>query len=254
MGTLGASTALALKREDPNARVCLIRGRARITASRDINKIIRAAYPDDDYVYYARQAMKSWATDRLLSEYFHWTSWVQVRGDDPNTNLHTSEGDERISIDDFVRTTGARPWLTNDKVLWLNKNIGYADSDLALEAVIQEASGLGVHVLEADISKLIIDESGACKGVEIESHNLMADKTVLATGAWTRKLLKDSNVKLFADPGREAAFLRVTAVAVAILELTAEEFEQLNELKDMPIVVTGKGIIVSTFLLEGSLS
>jgi glycine/D-amino acid oxidase-like deaminating enzyme len=72
-GVFGASTALALKREDPYARVCLIRGRAKITASRDINKIIRAAYPDDDYVHYAGQAMKSWTTDRLLSKYFHWT-------------------------------------------------------------------------------------------------------------------------------------------------------------------------------------
>jgi glycine/D-amino acid oxidase-like deaminating enzyme len=144
--------------------------------------------------------------------------------------------------------------LTRDKVLWLNKNIGYADSDSALEAVIQEASDLGVDVLEADISKLIIDESGACKGAQVEGHNVMANKTVLATGAWTRKLLKDSNVKLFEDPRREAAFLRVTAVAVAVLELTAEEFEQLNELKDMPIVVTGGGIITSAFLSEGSLS
>ncbi len=59
-GCFGASTALALKGEWPDARVVWFEGSATHTASKDISKIIRTPYSDKDYVAFAEQAMRMW--------------------------------------------------------------------------------------------------------------------------------------------------------------------------------------------------
>jgi glycine/D-amino acid oxidase-like deaminating enzyme len=55
-GCMGVSTALALQRESPNARIILFEGSETKTASKDNYKIIRTPYMDEEYVSLARES------------------------------------------------------------------------------------------------------------------------------------------------------------------------------------------------------
>jgi glycine/D-amino acid oxidase-like deaminating enzyme len=244
-GVFGASTALALIREFPDARIGLFKGTHASTASKDINKIIRKVYPDEDYVKFAGEAMRKWETESPYREFYYRTSWVQVRGEEGNGNMHTGPKDKKISTNELLRTTGSceKPILGAGEELWLNEDIGYVDSDLALEAVMGEASSLGVILEEKNVTRLIVDERGTCQGVEVSGHAVTAKETIVAAGVWTPKLLKKSNIRLFEDETKERNFFNVTAVGVATLALGDDEFEHL---KSMPILVTKTGMSWST--------
>jgi glycine/D-amino acid oxidase-like deaminating enzyme len=218
-GALGASTALALQQQFPNARVILFQGTHLHTASTDINKIIRAAYPVPEY---------------------------QCRDGGNNHNTHQEQDDKRISQDEYLLRTGSqeKPILDNEEELWVNEDIGLFASATALGAVINMAKKMGVTVRKQNVSELIIDKTdGTCRGVVVEGEDIVADETIVAAGAWTPSLLEKSNVQLFPDENRRRDFFQVTAVAVATLPLTAEEFARFQR---TPIVVTNKGMVQLT--------
>jgi sarcosine oxidase/L-pipecolate oxidase len=59
--------------------------------------------------------------------------------------------------------------------------------------VIQAAVDLGVNFVEATVSKVSIDASGTCLGVETADGNaLTSEHTILCTGARTAVLLADN--------------------------------------------------------------
>jgi sarcosine oxidase/L-pipecolate oxidase len=57
------------------------------------------------------------------------------------------------------------PKLNTGKKLWLNEDIGYVDSALAVKAVVKKVLKLGVIRETKDVTKLIINE-GVCLGVK----------------------------------------------------------------------------------------
>ena len=235
-GCFGASTALALQREWPDARIIWFEGSATLTASKDINKIIRATYPDKDYVAFAEQAMRMWEEAVPYRNYFYRTSWVQVIGDDNNSNKRMIKGpkDRLISTHELLDMVGSHesPKLGTGEELWLNENIGYVDSALAIEAVAEEASKLGVKREKKDVTRLIVNE-GVCLGVEANNCTILAGTTIVAAGPWTPDLLQSSKVEVPTD------FFTVAGVGVATMPLHDAEF---RELESMPILVTDSGI------------
>jgi glycine/D-amino acid oxidase-like deaminating enzyme len=245
-GALGASTALALQQQFPNARVILFQGTHLHTASTDINKIIRAAYPVPEYVWLGKEAMEKWKSHSLYSPFYRYTGWVQCRDGGNNHNTHQEQDDKRISQDEYLLRTGSqeKPILDNEEELWVNEDIGLFASATALGAVINMAKKMGVTVRKQNVSELIIDKTdGTCRGVVVEGEDIVADETIVAAGAWTPSLLEKSNVQLFPDENRRRDFFQVTAVAVATLPLTAEEFARFQR---TPIVVTNKGMVQLT--------
>lgn len=127
------------------------------------------------------------------------------------------------------------PSLTATEGLYLNRNVGYADSDAALQAVSDTIMELGVHVqrLKENITRLVVDpEGGKCVGVGVGDTTVRGKTTIVSTGAWTPSLLEKS--KIFTPPG----LLQVTAVGVAVIDLSDSEFDSL---KSMPILVTENG-------------
>lgn len=233
-GCFGASTALALKREWPNARIIWFEGSATHTASKDINKIVRTVYPDKDYVAFAEQAMRSWEEEAPYCNFYHRTSWVQVISENSHRGVMKTPKDRMISTQDLLQMVGSHdePELNTGEALWLNEDIGYVDSALAVGAVAEEASRLGVIRQKEDITRLIIKE-GACLGVEVDQYRVIAGKTIISAGRWTPGLLKHSNVEF---PNE---FFTLASVAVATMTLQDAEF---SELKSMPILVTEGGM------------
>ena len=233
-GCFGASTALALKREWPDARIIWFEGSATRTASKDINKIIRTTYPDKDYVAFAEQAMRMWEEAVPYRNYFHQTSWVQVIGDNSDRRMMKGPKDRLISTDELVHMVGSheKPKLGIGEELWLNENIGYVDSALAVEAVADEASKLGVKREKKDVTRLVVNE-GVCLGVEADNCTIVAGTTIIAAGPWTPDLLQSSRVEV------PTGFFTIAGVAVATMPLLEAEF---RELESMPILVTGSGM------------
>ncbi|KAL9125162.1 MAG: hypothetical protein Q9217_005594 [Psora testacea] len=144
--------------------------------------------------------------------------------------------DREISTLELLQIVGSHenPKLNTGEELWLNEDISYVDSALAVEAVAKEASLLGVIRETKDVTRLIINE-GVCLGVEADHCRVIAGKTIIAAGPWTPGLLESSKVEFPND------FFTVAGVGVATMPLREAEF---NELKSMPILVTGSGEVM----------
>jgi sarcosine oxidase / L-pipecolate oxidase len=233
-GCFGASTALALKREWPDARIIWFEGSATHTASKDINKIIRTPYPDKDYVAFAEQAMRMWEDVDPYRHFFHRTSWVQVISENSYRSVMKGPKDRPISTQELLQMVGSHESakLDTGEELWLNEDIGYVDSALAVEAVAEEASKLGVVRETKDVTRLVVDE-GFCLGVEADHCKVIAGKTIIAAGPWTPGLLESSKVEFPTD------FFTIAGVGVATMPLHEAEF---SELESMPILVTESGM------------
>jgi sarcosine oxidase / L-pipecolate oxidase len=232
-GCMGASTALAVQKEWPDARVIWFEGTHTVTASKDINKIIRTRYPDDDYIAFAEKAMEAWKMEDPYRKHYYQCSWVQVTKEGSYRSKMRGPNDRRISTEELLRMVESRegPKLDPNEELWLNESVGYADSDLALEAVAAEAASLGVLRVKKDIAKFIVTD-GSCQGVEVEGGlRISAERTIIAAGPWTPELLEKSGVWFPKD------FFTIAAVAVATLDLDTE-FEGFSS---MPILVTENG-------------
>jgi sarcosine oxidase/L-pipecolate oxidase len=233
-GCFGASTALALIREWPVARIVWFEGTHTSTASQDMSKIIRAAYEDEDYVTFVEKTLQMWQTDPLYREHYHQTGWVQVVGEGSHANTIEGPNDRMISVEEMQKMVGSqdKPKLEAGEHLRFNEEIGYADFHLAVETVAKEASLLGVRREKRDVTRLIAD-GGVCWGVEAGDYSVVVKKeTVVAAGPWTPRLLERSKVEFPSD------FFIISAVGVATMSLKEKEFE---ELKSMPIIVTEGG-------------
>lgn len=239
-GCMAFSAALALQRESPNAKIIIFEGSETATASKGICRIIRTPYVDNEYVLLAEEAKKKWETELPYRNFYRRTGWVQVVRGDNYVPFHS--GERSIKAEDLSHMVHSRdpPQLDIEEKLWLNEDIGLADSALALEAVALEAAALGVMRQKKDISKLLI-KNGVCHGIEcIDGTSIMAETTIVATGPWTPALLESSSVQL--SHGFQNGFFSVTAIGVATLSLTEDEYAKFNS---MPILVTGQGMLNS---------
>jgi sarcosine oxidase/L-pipecolate oxidase len=231
-GCIALSTAFAIKRKWPDARVLLFKGIHEHTASNDITKIIRDAYPEKIMAEYANRAMQEWTTDPYR-HYFHRTGWIQAIDRNTGKIMNKEQNDKMITTEEMMSLVGSTiaPTLNATEELYLNPKIGYADSDVALQAVCDEVVKLGVERRDENVTRLVT-EAGICIGVEVGGFIVKAGKTIVSAGAWTPGLLEKSKIPV--RPG----FFQVSAVGVAIVELTDAEFDSL---KSMPILVTENG-------------
>jgi sarcosine oxidase / L-pipecolate oxidase len=182
-GCMGVSTALALQRESPNAKIILFEGAETKTASKDTGKIIRTPYTDEGYVSLAEEAKGKWETELPYRNFYRKTGWIQVvRGDNYKPFFKYPE-ERSIKVEDLSDMVRSRdpPQLDAGEELWLMEDIGVADSALVLEAVALEAADQGVIRQPKDISKLLITD-GVCHGVECGGISITAKTTIVATG------------------------------------------------------------------------
>ena len=242
-GVMGVSSALALRKEFPNAEIIIFEGEETKTASKGICKIIRTPYIDREYVILAEKAKEMWETELPYRSFYRRTGWIQeVRG--PYHPFH--QGERLIGAEESRHMIGSQttPKLDLEKELWLNEDIGVADAALALEAVALEAASRGVVRQKRNISKLLI-ENGVCHGVEFaDGTSISAETTIVAAGPWTPAILEKSRIQLPQDS--QDNFFQVTAISVATLPLTEDEY---CKLKSMPILSTDQGIITPPITL-----
>jgi glycine/D-amino acid oxidase-like deaminating enzyme len=232
-GCIGVSTAKAIKTAWPEAPVAWFPGTKESAASNDFMKIIRHAYPEGVISQYAKSALQAWRSDPYRA-HFHQTAWIQAIEAESQETMNKGENDEKLTTAQMTDRVGSsiEPILDEGEELYLNREVGYADSACAVRAVSEELEKLGVVRYKDDVTKVLVEE-GICTGVEAGGIAIKAKKnTIVSVGAWTPGLLVKSNISFPRD------FFTVTAVGVATLALSDEEFKAL---KSMPILVTKRG-------------
>lgn len=168
-----------------------------MAASWDWNKVIRADYGDITYARLALEAADIWRDDPLWKPFFHPVGAVWIgpgafsaklkatavaAGVDSSTLTAHSVEEARKLYDGHLseaRYDGV------DEVIW-NRASGWADAKGALQKIIETAVGLGVKYVAAEVSAVEFDDSGAAIGVRTaEGEQLLADKVILSSGAYT---------------------------------------------------------------------
>lgn len=236
-GAFGTSTAYHLAQRGYNSVTVLDRWAppSLEAAATDINKVIRADYPDPLYARLATEATEKWSDPNgLFRGLYHRTGWLLAASDSSVAWIEqTVETAAKLGFPraqaisgDSVRSqwpafTGA---LNDWKTYW-NKSGGWANADVAVSRMAEEAQKAGVRYVWGSAGygkKLLFDEHGACIGVGCADGSAhFADLVVLAAGAAAPSLL-DFKGQLVAK-----------GHTVGHVQLTAAEVERY---KDIPIV------------------
>jgi sarcosine oxidase/L-pipecolate oxidase len=239
-GVFGLSTALHLARKHPNGKIKLVDKAFpnRAAASFDRQRVVRADYTNILYMDKTLEALKLWRTDPLYRQFYHQSGLVWV--DDKGIAETILENYKRLGADEKVRLANAaevrklyRGIFANAKIeddaeILINESSGWIDAAKCLEATRITALEHGVECIEADVSGLAFDSSGSCTGVRTEDQQLItADRTLLAVGAQTAKVLVDS------DPDRAELHagdrLIAAAITTAKIRFTSEEAERFRD-------------------------
>ena len=136
-------------------------------------------------------------------------------------------------------------WKEVQKCTW-NPQAGWGEAEKALRSVIQAAVDLGVKYVTATVSKISFDTSGACLGAQTtDGQVLMADHTVLCTGAHTAQLIADS-----APDRPELQVSGRLVAAAAVMGAFRVPENQMNKFQDAPILVNFMGDYPGSFPFE----
>lgn len=247
-GVFGASTALYLKRSEPSASITLI-DRTPFpnpsAASHDVNKIIRADYPDAFYARLAYDALKLWESDPIYKKWYHETGIMFAEA--KSMGRKSIENYEALGLDHKVELTSPEigkarfegffkdaNWIDNTESYW-NPRSGWAEAVPAMREVIETAIAEGVMYIEATVAMLCLKPNGSCIGLGTDDGRLFAaDKTILCTGALTAKLLADS------DPYNQELQVNGRMVAAGAVSCTVELTpEQQERFKNLPVFLNG---------------
>ncbi|ORY67042.1 FAD dependent oxidoreductase [Pseudomassariella vexata] len=230
-GVFGTSTAYHLINKHPQAQVTLIDrdaydAPARVAASWDWNKVVRADYVDIKYCELALEAKEVWAKDALWKPFYHesgvyWispTNFAQKVADNfkklgAEFELYVLPVDEaRKQFDGLFNDAD----YTGVKEVLVNKSSGWGAAKDALQKVTKTAVGLGVRYVVAEVTALQFDGAGDCTGITTaKGDSLLASHIILSTGAYTPMLLANS------APDREDLQAGGRMIATGTTEATA---------------------------------
>ena len=261
-GTFGISTAYHLAHTHPCPSQITILDRAyfpahpasdpthhELGASADINKIVRADYTSPFYMSLGYEAIDAWSTWHILKPFYHRTGWVALdEGGSDNAkrirkNFRESGREDvtkDMSFDEVKEAWGGALKDTDfdgfESAYW-NPEAGWVEADKAVAAMLKAALDKGVKYVRGEAMEVILGTEGV-KGVKLEDgRSVMAHRTLLATGAWTSRLLSRTEDRLNLEEGqRIEQQLKTAGVCVAHFALSAEEKKTYDK---VPIVIYG---------------
>ncbi len=141
--------------------------------------------------------------------------------------LDPQEGKERF--DGIFRETD---WTGLEKAFF-NPRAGWAEAENALRSCVSAALEIGVQYVQDAVSTITFDSEGGARGVKLLSgRELKAGKVILAAGAFTAKLLVDSNPQLKALHAGD----RFQAAA-SVMGLFKVPEAELGKFKSAPIII-----------------
>jgi hypothetical protein len=205
-GIFGASTALYLKKQFPSAKVILLDSQPfpnAAAASSDLNKIIRADYDDIFYMKLALEAQELWRSDPIYNPYYHESGMLFA--EDMGMGSKSFKNYNALGVDhaaEMMTPEQARERFPIFKEAnwddveenYYNARSGWGEGEPALRSLVQAAIDAGGEFVQGQVAKLSFAEDKSCIGAKLVNGNeILADRTVLCTGAHTAKLLADTD-------------------------------------------------------------
>lgn len=230
-GVFGLSTALELKQRGYEDVTVLDRHAPPVPdgSSVDISRIIRPDYANPLYARMGMECMKRWETD--FSEFFHRTGFVLVsEGEKGHPYIELSK---KVLTDQGIKWSG----IPNKKDLnerypniagnldevtgYVNPISGWADAAGAVRAMAERCSDAGVSFIFGDRGTVtgFVRSGKKVTGVKVRrGGEILADKVIVATGAWTSRLVDMENSA------------HSTAQPVGLIQLTPEEAKTIENI------------------------
>jgi glycine/D-amino acid oxidase-like deaminating enzyme len=250
-GVFGVSTAYHLIQKYPRASVTLVDRDAfdadsRVAASWDWNKVVRADYDDIVYCRLALEAQDIFESDPLWKPYFHQTGifWI-CRSEyaqeviDNYQKLGRKADLSAVPVDEARKLYGGLfedADYTGVKEVLVNKTSGWGAAGDCLRAVTKRCLELGVKYVTAEVKSLEFAPDGSCRGVRTADQVLTAEHVVLATGAFTPKLLEWSAARSGRDDLRAGPRILAGGITTGMTKLDDESYERFAA---MPVGVQG---------------
>ncbi|KAL4738577.1 FAD dependent oxidoreductase [Aspergillus similis] len=266
-GIFGVSTAyhLSQRHSDPSRIILFDRAAQEppsntLAASADINKIIRADYSSPLYMELGFEAIKAWQTLPFFQSQnpnadpdagvYHQSGWIAMDEEGSNVtrrirqNFRSGKHDSVIvdmEEDEVRRAWGGvleRTDYTPFGSYYFNRSAGWADAGRALEVMLRKALELGIRYETGEARRIVYLEGAGVQGVETETGDILqADKVLLATGAWTSKLMSSLEDALSIEHNdRVEDQISAAGVCVAHFQLSDAEREVYSKL---PVLVYG---------------
>lgn len=248
-GVFGASTALSLVRKHPESIITLIDRDSfdapkRVAASWDWNKVVRADYNDIVYTKLALEAQQLWRTDPVWRPFYHESGvvWISPSSFAKQVLKNFKELGVQVDLQAYsveeARTLYGGLFeeadYTGVKEVLVNNTSGWAEAKEALQNTIKTAVNLGVKYVTAQVTAVKFDDIHGrrrCCGIKTANgETFTAERVILCTGAFTPKLLVDS------DPGWKDLHAGERIIAAAVTEAIAPLTPQQRSILDtMPV-------------------
>ena len=265
-GIFGTSTAYYLSLSDPNPSSITILDRNAfppapaansadppLGASYDINKIVRADYSTPFYMDLAHEAIDAWSTNPLYQRFYHRTGWIMLdeKGSDLAERIRKNfkecgrpDPTKDMSFEEVREAWGGVLQETDMKdfgnAYW-NPEAGWAEADQAVEAMLKEAVQSGVQYRQGHAVTLLLhdDHERGIRGVKLADGRILeAEKVLLATGAWTSRLMSGIEDTLNIDANdRIEQQVKAAGVCVAHYKLSKDEKTVFDK---MPVIINGE--------------
>ncbi|KFY95399.1 hypothetical protein V500_02791 [Pseudogymnoascus sp. VKM F-4518 (FW-2643)] len=191
-------------------------------SSVDISRIIRSDYADEQYMKMAVEAVAGWKSE--YSRYYHESGILIISDEGGHSYLNKakeqvqSQGGEINIFDNASQIRDVHREFMSGTLQncegYLNPRGGWADSAEAVRHLASQCVALGVSFVtgtRGSVDSLVLDDTRVI-GVNVkEGPPLLAEHVILATGAWTSRLI---------DLASSAVS---TAQPVGFIQLTADE-------------------------------
>ncbi|KAF5020378.1 hypothetical protein F66182_7606 [Fusarium sp. NRRL 66182] len=237
-GVFGTSTAYHLaQRGYQNVTVVdRFEPPSRDSAGTDLNKVIRADYPNPLYARLGLETLKVWKDpSSLFKGMYHESGWIMGGHEATNRWLDKAkvlaDENKRPGVEYLSAEQMRQKWpaLTGEFPGWTNlysPQAGWVASGEALLRMAMAAEAKGVRYMTGSagqIKALVYDHDGTCKGaIAANGQYHSADKVILATGAGLPALVEGARTDVNAQTS-----------AICVLKLGPDE---VDKYKDIPII------------------
>ncbi|TFK56807.1 DAO-domain-containing protein [Heliocybe sulcata] len=212
-GTWGLSTAWHLAQRGYTNIICIDRFHypSPDSAGYDLNKMARTEYAGEKFMQtISREALGEWRSNPLFHTVFHETGRLSIASSPVNYDelkeyhrelLESPRASEIVWLDNADEIHKFAPYLTGSfqegKAVY-NPEGGWVHARKAMEAVGAECTRLGVQFIAGPSGtavELVFDSSKSnVLGVRCaDGSTYLADRIILATGAWSDLLLDMEN-------------------------------------------------------------
>ncbi|KAJ4169729.1 hypothetical protein NW754_005877 [Fusarium falciforme] len=200
-GVFGLSTALELKKRGYQNVTVIDRYLPPVVdgSSVDISRVIRVEYADPLYGKMAREAHEGWVKD--YPDHYHESGFVMVSNGSGNSYIEKSKGINQSlgdTLEEYENAHDIRKKFPEIQAkldgmkAYYNKTGGWADAESSIRQLAHQCSLAGVTFITGPRGRAVSLKYEGYKVVAInvaEGDPIPAAQVILATGAWTNRLL-----------------------------------------------------------------